>query len=682
MRNLFNAMLLLAGLLSPALGGDNFTANGRGVRAEYLKAAEEARINISVFWTGRPLRGDWYRPCPITVVSEGNDVGAGGSTTMTFDRGEVFNWNMRVQGSRTMIRDSVIPHEVHHTVIASHARRGVERWLDEGMATLFETPQEQARIRRQAARYMDHDHCVFRHFDDQRYPQGSENVMALYSTGFTFVEWLVEQKGTSTLWQFATDRRKASEKFQRFYGMSVSTAWGRWRTWQRDRDAASPTPMQRWYANYTPPDQTVDDSGKPTLYVFKTKRFFCLGCYNFSNAYQYNSEFRQALQSRYFIVEKDVDTDAELARRFNVQSIPAFCPTNSSRHVEGYSGASWLISMLDGLPKDRSAESPQRERAPPQTTQPQTTPQTTQPQTTPQTTPQIARGNEDWQTVPRSRQHTTGCRCAECFRRAFARIQALEARVAELERRLAGRDGRDGTNGQQGPPGTEGRGIVDVRMNDQGILQFAFSDKPNEWVNIGLVRGQDGTNGTNGSNGRGIANTRLTEDGILQFAYTDKPNEWVNVGLVRGTDGQDGKDGRGVVSARVKNGNLELRYYGSPDWVAVGPVQGPAGTPGRGVESVRITTNGQLEIKYTDGDNWFAVGHVRGATGAAGTNQDPRVTELTQRIVALEPLLRREVHLYVGGTLVDSLTGDEALKPGDPIPIYAIPRAKGTNGKK
>jgi len=630
MRKLICCLMLLAGMIVPAFGGENFIAQGEGVRAEYLKAAEAARVNIAVYWMGSPLRGDWYKPIPLRVGSEGTGIPASGSTTMKFDKGEVYGWTMRVSGSRTAIIQSVIPHEVQHTIIASITRKPTPRWLDEGMATMLESPVEQATTRRSAIRYMDHAHSLFHHFDDMRYPVGgNENIIAVYSTGFTFVEWLVEQKGKDTLWRFAIDTRKPSEKFQEFYGVSVSAAWGRWRTWLRDRDVSSRTSMQAWVATYAPPPQIVS-ADKPNLYVFKNSALaFCLGCYNFDTAYSGNSRFRAALQSRYNIVYVDTNTTngAAHARRLRVTSVPSFCPSNSSSHVEGFEGMTWLDNQLKGLPviadQQFVAPPPPVEERSPDIPRTVVTPARTR--TTP-ATPSLIPVPEPVSRPLVHTTNTTGCRCAACFRTAFARIQALETRLAQLDR-TAGPAGRNGT---------------------------------------------DGTNGSNGAAGRGIKTTRVHE-GNLQVQYTDS-NSWVTVGPVVGPvgpQGPAGKGGRTILSARVKNGNLEFRYSDSPNYVAVGPVQGPPGTPGRGVESVRITANGQLELKYTDGDNWFALGPVRSMGD---------ISELERRVTALEPLLHREVRLYVNGKLADSLTGDEALKPGEPIPIYAVPRSGAAGG--
>ena len=106
-------------------------------------AAEQYRHDLAIEWTGRPLPR-WASPCPITAeVAE--TLGAGGATSFVFDRGEVFGWQMTIQGSEQRILDSVLPHEVTHTIFASHFRQPLPRWADEGACTTVEHPSERVR---------------------------------------------------------------------------------------------------------------------------------------------------------------------------------------------------------------------------------------------------------------------------------------------------------------------------------------------------------------------------------------------------------------------------------------------------------------------------------------------------------------------------------------------------------
>ncbi len=85
------------------------------------QAAERYRKDLALEWLGHEMP-NWAQPCPITV-QVGEHLGAGGATSFVFEHGEVFGWRMSIQGSLTRILDSVLPHEVTHTVFATHFRQ-------------------------------------------------------------------------------------------------------------------------------------------------------------------------------------------------------------------------------------------------------------------------------------------------------------------------------------------------------------------------------------------------------------------------------------------------------------------------------------------------------------------------------------------------------------------------------
>ncbi|MFO0422346.1 MAG: hypothetical protein ACK52C_01655, partial [Planctomycetia bacterium] len=96
-------------------------------------AAEQYRHDLAIEWLGSPLPR-WSRPCPIKAQVAPH-LGAGGATSFVFDGGEVFGWTMTIQGSEERIIDSVLPHEITHTIFASHFRKPLPRWADEGACT-------------------------------------------------------------------------------------------------------------------------------------------------------------------------------------------------------------------------------------------------------------------------------------------------------------------------------------------------------------------------------------------------------------------------------------------------------------------------------------------------------------------------------------------------------------------
>lgn len=171
------------------------------------EAAEEYRYRLSVFWTGQPLP-NWSRPCTIRVRS--GSYGAAGQTTFQFVGGEVLNWKMMVQGTSERILDSVLPHEVNHTIFASHFRRPLPRWADEGASTLFEHRSEQRlqldllqTVVRKRSEYIP----LRRLLSMKQYPSGHRPMLILYAEGFGLVDFLMQQRGRETYLKFLADAR-------------------------------------------------------------------------------------------------------------------------------------------------------------------------------------------------------------------------------------------------------------------------------------------------------------------------------------------------------------------------------------------------------------------------------------------------------------------------------------------
>ena len=121
-------------------------------------------------------------------------LGAGGATSFVFDRGEVFGWNMTIQGSEERILDSVLPHEVTHTVFATHFRRPLPRWADEGACTTVEHPIERARQHRLLIEFLSTGRGIAFHkmFAMRDYPA---DILPLYSQGYSLARYLIERGG-------------------------------------------------------------------------------------------------------------------------------------------------------------------------------------------------------------------------------------------------------------------------------------------------------------------------------------------------------------------------------------------------------------------------------------------------------------------------------------------------------
>lgn len=192
---LFRGIVLVGALSS--LGASYTTTNfhveapTREFAQQVGQAAEYYRRELSIAWTGKVMR-DWGARCPVTV--QVGNMGAGGATTFSFDRGEVYGWKMRVQGSEERILDSVLPHEINHTIFACYFRRPLPRWADEGAASLIE--HESERLRLQAisdqVRGTTRKIPLRKLLPMKEYPSDQQDVLTLYAEGYSLVDYLMQ----------------------------------------------------------------------------------------------------------------------------------------------------------------------------------------------------------------------------------------------------------------------------------------------------------------------------------------------------------------------------------------------------------------------------------------------------------------------------------------------------------
>jgi hypothetical protein len=194
--------------------------------------AEVYRKQLAIEWLGKELSA-WSKPCPINAQVQPN-LGAGGATSFVFDRGEVFGWKMNIQGSRERILDSVLPHEVTHTIFASHFRQPLPRWADEGACTTVEHPSEVSKQERNLIQFLKTGRGIpfSQMFAMKEYPS---DVMPLYAQGHSLSEWLIESRGRKAFLEFVGDGMQ-DENWPRavreHYGFSnllaMQTAWNDW----------------------------------------------------------------------------------------------------------------------------------------------------------------------------------------------------------------------------------------------------------------------------------------------------------------------------------------------------------------------------------------------------------------------------------------------------------------------
>lgn len=206
-------LILVAALCSVAASHRtrNFvvTAPTPEIARQVGEAAEHFRRELAIDWLGYELPC-WYAPCPIKVKV--GQIGAGGATTFNFapdQKGvtQVYGWDMQIQGSLERILDSVLPHEISHTIFACHFRRPLPRWADEGAATIAEADCEKKRQVMTVKQVLNTRRRIplKQLVEIQEYPKDMQDVLTLYAEGYSIAELLVQQGGKARYLKFLQD---------------------------------------------------------------------------------------------------------------------------------------------------------------------------------------------------------------------------------------------------------------------------------------------------------------------------------------------------------------------------------------------------------------------------------------------------------------------------------------------
>jgi hypothetical protein len=189
-------LILILATIIPSMGASYRTQNFvvEAPTAEMAQQvgqyAEYYRKEKATLWLGQEM-ANWSQPCPIYVnVTRG---GAGGATSFAYSQGQVMSQRMEISGAPDRLLNSVLPHEITHTVFAYHFRRPVPRWADEGGSVLSEDQPERDRhdaLVRQILNTPGRAMPLRRLFQLTDYP---EDVMCLYAEGFSVSNFLVEK---------------------------------------------------------------------------------------------------------------------------------------------------------------------------------------------------------------------------------------------------------------------------------------------------------------------------------------------------------------------------------------------------------------------------------------------------------------------------------------------------------
>jgi hypothetical protein len=158
-----------------------------------------------------------------------------GDTTYSLVRGDVARWRIELRGPLDRMLETLVPHEVLHTVLASHFRDAVPRWADEGAALSVEAPHEQDRLWKLLGGGLLHEprRSLSELFAIDTYPEDTSELRAFYLQGAAVTQFLLTAGKTQFVDFIGTGKRAGWERaVQECYGFdniaALESAWTNW----------------------------------------------------------------------------------------------------------------------------------------------------------------------------------------------------------------------------------------------------------------------------------------------------------------------------------------------------------------------------------------------------------------------------------------------------------------------
>jgi hypothetical protein len=203
---------------------------------EVARSAEKYRHDLAIEWLGHELP-NWDQPCPITVRVSPR-MGAGGATSFMFGNGKPYGWTMDIFGPEERVLDSVLPHEVTHTIFATHFGRPLPRWADEGACTTVEHASERGKQEKLLYQFLTTNRGIAfnKMFAMTEYPR---DILPLYSQGYALARYLIALEGKQTFVKYVgegMDTRNWTAATKKYYGFhSLSDLQLSWLDWVRKK---------------------------------------------------------------------------------------------------------------------------------------------------------------------------------------------------------------------------------------------------------------------------------------------------------------------------------------------------------------------------------------------------------------------------------------------------------------
>ncbi len=217
-----------------------------GLAKKASQLAEQYRKELSLEWLGYEI-DTWREKCPVLIK-----IGpyASGVTSFAFEqhgskRGIPIGWEMEIEGPLDRLLDAVLPHEITHTIFATHFGQPLPRWADEGACTTVEHVSERQKNHRMLLSFLSGSPSKGIPFNKmflmKQYPP---DMLPLYAQGYSVARYLIGQKGRQHFVQYVErgmsletsnfDTRSWDMATNEFYGFEdLSDLQINWLKWVR-----------------------------------------------------------------------------------------------------------------------------------------------------------------------------------------------------------------------------------------------------------------------------------------------------------------------------------------------------------------------------------------------------------------------------------------------------------------
>lgn len=234
------------GLPRGKVESENFVVYAADYRlaTKVSQRAEAYRKSLAIEWTGQELP-PWSQKCPIEVELGG---ASSGETSFAFvdqpnGRGYPIEWQMKIRGPYERVLDSVLPHEITHTIFATHFGQPLPRWADEGACTMVEHELEKNKNHQLLMEFLHSKPSMGipfnRMFVMRSYPR---QILPLYAQGYSVAKFLIFQGGKQRFVEYIGKGLKQDEMnrgsagwsavTREFYGYKdlseLQTSWIKW----------------------------------------------------------------------------------------------------------------------------------------------------------------------------------------------------------------------------------------------------------------------------------------------------------------------------------------------------------------------------------------------------------------------------------------------------------------------